>query len=161
METHSAYTVKDAGTGRQLLKQSSFATTFCGNVLEYKEDSWFCVKNHDICCDCQCWCCDINPIKRPLTLTLSEDEGSPMVLEMSRPMGCCLQSIVVRDQTHPLGSVNQVRKNVQRLWSQLNTLFLQVVGNLCGKFEVRDAEDDVQFVIQAPRLITTCGWTQV
>ena len=36
-------------------------------------------------------------------------------------------------------------------------MFLQVVGyappfNMCGKFEVRDAEGDVQFVIQVPCL---------
>ena len=45
-------------------------------------------------------------------------------------------------------------------------MFLQVVGyappfNMCGKFEVRDAEDDVQFVIQVPCLLTTCWFNQV
>ena len=44
-------------------------------------------------------------------------------------------------------------------------MFLQVVGyappfNMCGKFEVRDAEGDAKFVIQVPCLTTCCG-TQV
>ena len=33
--------------------------------------------------------------------------------------------------------------------------------NIRGKFEVRDAEDDVQFVIQVPCLLTTCWCNQV
>ena len=157
METHNGYTVRDAATGRQLLEQSSLGISLRGVLLEYKEDSSMCVRNHDICCDCQCWCCDCNCcFRRPFTLTLMEDKVSPLVLEMSRPYASCLQSIVVRDQTHPLGSVNQVKKRPEP-----HTIFLQVVGSFCGKFEVRDAEEDVQFVIQAPCLITTCGWTQV
>ena len=45
-------------------------------------------------------------------------------------------------------------------------MFLQVVGyappfNMCGKFEVCDAEGDVQFAIQVPCLLTTCCCTQV
>ena len=94
--------VKDSCTGNQLLVA--------------KEDSSWLARNPCICCDCNCWCCDCNcSSMRPFTLTLMEDEESPMVLEMSRPLAstclpCCLQSIVVRDQTQPLGSVNQVNK---------------------------------------------------
>ena len=45
-------------------------------------------------------------------------------------------------------------------------MFLQVVGyappfGMCGRFEVRDAEDNVQFVIQVPCLLTTCYYTEV
>ena len=100
METENSYVVKEASTGRQLLLA--------------KEDSLWCARNPCICCDCNCWCCDCNcSSRRPFTLTLMEDEGSPLVLEMSRPLAsdclpCCLQSTLVRDQAHHLGSVNQV-----------------------------------------------------
>ena len=100
--------VKDAKTGRQLLLA--------------KEDSLWCARNPCICCDCNCWCLDCNfSSRRPFTLTMMEEEGSPMVLEMSRPLAsdclpCCLQSITVRDQTHPLGSINQVK--IANIWSQ-------------------------------------------
>ena len=110
METENSYVVKDAKTGRQLLLA--------------KEDSLWCARNPCICCDCNCWCLDCNfSSRRPFTLTMMEDEGSPMVLEMSRPLAsdclpCCLQSITVRDQTHPLGSVNQVK--IVNIWSQHN-----------------------------------------
>ena len=33
--------------------------------------------------------------------------------------------------------------------------------NMCGKFEVRDAEGDAQFVIQVPCVLTTCWCNQV
>ena len=117
--------VKEASTGRQLLLA--------------KEDSAWCARNPCFCCDCNCWswCLDCKcSSKRPFTLTMMEDEGSPMVLEMSRPLAsdCIpgfLQSIVVRDQTHPLGSVNQVKiaSNLDldldsKLWGQLSTIFL-------------------------------------
>ena len=158
VETENGYMVKDARTGRQLLIA--------------KEDSVWCARNPCICCDCNCWCFDCNcSSRRPFTLTLMEDEGSPMVLEMSRPLASdcvpgCLQSIVVRDQTHPLGSVNQVKHTKQLRLQGGNNVLTQVLGyappfNMCGKFEVRDADGDVQFVIQVPCIMTTCCCTQV
>ena len=86
-------------------------------------------------CDCNCWCCDCDcssrhtttslkitsvsncSSRRPFTLTLTEEDETPMVLEMSRPLATnclpipsCLHRITVKDQTSTLGSVNQVRK---------------------------------------------------
>ena len=87
-------------------------------------------------CDCNCWCCDCDcssrytttsslkitfvskfSSRRPFTLTLTEEDETPMVLEMSRPLASnclpipsCLHRITVKDQTSTLGSVNQVSK---------------------------------------------------
>ena len=93
VETENNFVVKDSSNGRQFLLA--------------KENSTWCARNPCLCCGCSS--------RRPFTLTLMEEEGSPMVLEMFRPLAldclpCCLQSIVVRDQTNTLGSVSQVSK---------------------------------------------------
>ena len=93
VETENNFVVKDSSNGRQFLLA--------------KENSTWCARNPCLCCGCSS--------RRPFTLTLMEEEESPMVLEMFRPLAldclpCCLQSIVVRDQTITLGSVSQVSK---------------------------------------------------
>ena len=93
VETENNFVVKDSSNVRQFLLA--------------KENSKWCTRNPCLCFNCSS--------RRPFTLTLMEEEGSPMVLEMFRPLAldclpCCLQSIVVRDQTNTLGSVNQVSK---------------------------------------------------
>ena len=152
METENSYVVKEASTGRQLLLA--------------KEDSLWCARNPCICCDCNCWCCDCNcSSRRPFTLTLMEDEGSPLVLEMSRPLAsdclpCCLQSTLVRDQAHHLGSVNQVAAYILDPGRKMCSW--QVLGYTppFNSFEARDADGDVQFVIQVPCFLNTSCCTQ-
>ena len=140
VETESQYLVKDAATGRVL--------------LEAAEDSLWCLRNPCCCCDCICWCfhCKCGS-RRSFTLRLAEQQGDPMVLEMTRPcasecLPCCLQSLAVSDLLgNMLGSVKQV-------------LGYSPPCTACGKFEVSDAEDEVQYLIRTPCVVTTCCYSE-
>ena len=61
--------------------------------------------------------------------------------------------------------LGQRQSGVKILNSGRKIFFCQVLGytppfNMCGKFEVCDADGDVQFVIQVPCILTTCCSTQ-
>ena len=147
VETESSFVVKDSSDGSQLLVA--------------KETSTWCARNPCLCCHCTC----SYSSRRPFTLTLMEDEGSPLVLEMSRPLAsdclpCCLQSTLVRDQTHHLGSVNQVAAYILDPGRKMCSW--QVLGFTppFNSFEARDADGDVQFVIQVPCFLNTSCCTQ-
>ena len=136
VETENSYQLKDASSG--------------GTLLEAVEDSAWCLRNPCLCCDCVCWCCHSEcGSRRAFTLTLAEQEGAAMQLEMSRPcrsdcLPCCLQSITVSDSDHQqIGLVRQV-------------LGYSPPFEICGKFEVCDAEGEVVYVIRTPCLLTTC-----
>ena len=71
------------------------------------EESFWCLRNPCICCDCICWCCHSDCATRrafTMNLTAGSLEG-PLMLEVDRPcrsdcIPCCLQKISVSDKTH-------------------------------------------------------------
>ena len=139
VETENSYQLKDASSGATL--------------LEAVEDSAWCLRNPCLCCDCVCWCCHSEcGSRRAFTLTLAEQEGAAMQLEMTRPcrsdcLPCCLQSITVTDSDHQqLGLVRQV-------------LGYSPPFEICGKFEVCDAEGEVVYVIRTPASSPPAGAT--
>ena len=135
VETENQYLVKDAATDLVL--------------LEATESSLWCLRNPCCCCDCTCWGCRFKfGSRRPFTLHLAKQHGDPVLLEITRTcssyvseiLPCCLQSVTVRNSGRLLGSVRQV------------------VG--C-KFEVLDAEAEVQFYIGTGFAITDTEGRQV
>ena len=124
-----------------------------------KEDSWWCLRNPCLCCDCICWCCHSDCSKQrsfdmpvvPFSLR-DEDAGNPeepvMIIKRDCRSSCfplCLQSVQVYDSAEMLlGSVHQRF----RWWP------------LCGKFELTNESEEVVYTIYTPCIITTLCCTE-
>ena len=145
VETENRYFVRNLDTEETLLMA--------------KEDSWWCLRNPCVCCDCICWCCHSDCSKQrsfdmpvfPFSLRDEETETPEepiMLIKRYCRSSCfplCLQSVEVYDSAMMLiGSVNQVF----RCWP------------LCGKFEVRNESEEVVYTIYTPCILTTLCCTE-
>ena len=128
-------------------------------LLVAKEDSWWCLRNPCLCCDCICWCCHSDCSKQrsfdmpvfPFSLR-DEDNDNPkdpiMIIKRNCRSSCfplCLQSVQVYDSVGLLiGSVHQRF----RCWP------------LCGKFDVMNEKEEVVYTVYTPCILTTLCCTE-
>jgi len=157
IETENQYIVKNTETKKALMIA--------------KEDSWWWLRNPCLCCDCICWCCHSNCNKRrSFTIkanALNHEDSSnvnesnlenniinPPVLILRRPcrsdcFPLCLQSVDVYGKTGSF--IGSVQQTMELKWYVLPT---------CGRFDIKDGDGKLMYVIRTPCVVSTYCCTE-
>ena len=153
IETENCYIVKNTENDQVLMLA--------------KEDSWWCLRNPCLCCDCFCWCCHSNcnkrrsftmkavtPVEASNDPNLENNSPNHPVLVLRRPcrsdcFPLCLQTVDVYGKTGSF--IGSVQQTMELKWYVLPT---------CGRFDIKNADGEVAYIIRTPCVVTTYCCTE-